>query len=77
MNILMVNNMVGISKEEMIKRRIMPALRDGSELCSADIVMILKDSGMHWVPNSWQLTNVLKRLNLKCRKINKLKYWRI
>ena len=59
-NTLMVNNMVGISKEEMIKRRIMPALQDSAELCSADIVMVLKDSGMHWVTNSWQLTNILK-----------------
>lgn len=73
----MVNSMVGISREEMIKRRIMPVLRNGDELCSADIVMILKDSGMHWVPNSWELTTVLKKLNLKCRKINKLNYWRV
>lgn len=73
----MVNNMVGISREEMIKRRVMPALKNGAELCSADIVMILKDSGMYWVPNSWELTTLLKKINLRCRKVNKRNYWRI
>lgn len=72
----MVINMVGITREEMVTKRLLPKLKEGDELCSADIVMILKDSGMHWVPNSWELTYILKKIGLKSRKINKLNYWR-
>lgn len=72
----MVINMAGITREEMVARRLLPKLNKDAELCSADIVMILKDSGMHWVPNSWELTYILRKIGLKSRKINKLNYWR-
>ncbi len=73
----MVNNMAGITREEMVARRILPKFNNSVELCSADIVMILKDSGMHWVPNSWELPYILRKIGLKSRKINKVNYWRI
>lgn len=68
--------MAGITREEMVARRLLPRLNNEDELCSSDIVMILKETGMHWVPNSWELTYILRKIGLKSRKINKLNYWR-
>ena len=44
----MVNNMAGITREEMVARRILPKFNNSVELCSADIVMILKDNKVNY-----------------------------